>query len=126
MRALVSIGGFDFPEPSEYSGTTATLVDSGRNTEGKMIGAVVRDDIGKIELKWRYLTIEQWAAILAKFSIKRGGSFTNEVTFFCQDSASWETRTMYINDRKASIFRRDPETGYVIGYKDPALSLIEV
>lgn len=126
MRALVSIGSFDFPEPSAYSGTTSTLVDNGRNTDGYVIGAVIRDDVAKVELEWNFLTIEQWRDILRKFSIKHGGSFTNQVTFFCQDTADWETREMYVNDRTASMFRRDPETGYVIGYKGPKLSLIEV
>lgn len=126
MRAMVSIGDFDFPEPSAYSGTTATLVDSARNTDGYMIGSVIRDDVGKVEIEWNYLTIQQWAAILAKFSTKRGGSFINDVTFFCQDSADWETREMYVNDRSASVFRRDPNTGAVRGYKNPKLSLIEV
>lgn len=125
-KALVSIGDFDFPEPSSYSGTTSTIVDSARNTDGYMIGAVIRDDVGKIELEWNFLTITQWRDILSKFSIKNGGSFTNQVTFFCQDSADWETREMYVNDRRASIFRRDPDTGAVIGYTKPKLSLIEV
>ena len=34
MAALVSIGGFDFPEPSSYSATTSTIVDSARNVSG--------------------------------------------------------------------------------------------
>lgn len=125
-RAMVSIGDFDFPEPSAYSGTTATLVDSARNTDGYMIGSVIRDDVGKVEIEWNYLTIQQWAEILAKFSTKRGGSFINNVTFFCQDSADWETREMYVNDRTASVFRRDPVTGAVMGYTNPKLALIEV
>lgn len=87
---------------------------------------MIRDDVGKVELEWNFLTIEQWRDILRKFSIKNGGSFTNQVTFFCQDSAEWETREMYVNDRKANVFRRDPKTGDIIGYKGPKLSLIEV
>lgn len=126
MKALVSIGSFDFPEPSAYSGTTATLIDSARNTDGYMLGSVIRDDVGKVEMEWNFLTIEQWRDILSKFSIKRGGKFINDVTFFCQDSADWETREMYVNDRTASVFRRDPTTGAIVGYKGPKLSLIEV
>lgn len=126
MRAMVSIGDFDFPEPSTYSGSTSTLVDSARNTDGYMLGAVIRDDVGKVEIGWNFLTVEQWAQILSKFSSARGGSFINEVTFFCQDTGDWETREMYVNDRTASVFRRDPKTGQVIGYKEPKLSLIEV
>jgi len=76
FKALVSIGGFNFPEPSTYSGSTSTLVDSGRNVEGKLVASVVRDDVAKIELTWKYLTAQQWAAINKKFSTKHGGSFT--------------------------------------------------
>ena len=63
FRALVTVGGYDFPEPSAYSGNTSTLVDSGRNVEGRMVGSVIRDDISKVELSWKYLTVEQWARI---------------------------------------------------------------
>ena len=52
MRALVTVGDYELPEPSTYSGNTSTLVDSSRNVEGRMIGAVVRDNVGKIELSW--------------------------------------------------------------------------
>lgn len=126
LRALVTVGEFDFPEPSSYSGNTATLVDSARNAQGVTIGAVIRDDVGKVEMSWKYLTVEQWANILKCFSIARGGNFYNNVTFFCQDSGDWTTRLMYVSDRKANMFRRDPETGEVLGYTDASLSLVEV
>lgn len=126
FRALVTVGEFDFPEPSTYSGNTATLVDSARNTQGVTVGAVIRDDVGKVEISWRYLTVKQWADILKCFSIARGGSFYNSVTFFCQDTGDWTTRNMYVSDRKANMFRRDPKTGDVLGYTDCSLSLVEV
>ena len=50
MAALVSIGGFDFPEPSTYNATTSTIVDSARNIQGKVVGDVVRHDVVKIIL----------------------------------------------------------------------------
>lgn len=126
LRALVTVGEFDFPEPSSYNGYTATLVDSARNAQGVTIGAVIRDDVGKVEMSWKYLTVEQWANILKCFSIARGGNFYNDVTFFCQDIGDWTTRPMYVSDRKANMFRRDPETGEVLGYTDASLSLVEV
>ena len=37
MADLVSIGGFDFPEPSTYNATTSTIVDSAPNIQGKVV-----------------------------------------------------------------------------------------
>lgn len=126
FKALVTVGEFNFPEPSKYSGNTSTLVDSARNTEGRMVGAVIRDDVGKVEMSWRFLTVEQWRDILKCFRITAGGKFINNVTFFCQDIGDWTTREMYVSDRKADMFRRDPDTGEVLGYTDCSLSLVEV
>ena len=126
FRALVSVGGYDFPEPSTYSGNTSTLVDSARNVEGRMVGSVIRDDISKVEISWKYLTVEQWARIQKCFRQSSGGKFANNVTFFDQSVGGWVTKEMYVNDRKANLFRRDPDTGDVLGWVDPSLSLIEV
>ena len=126
FKALVSVGGFDFPEPSTYKGNTATLVDSARNVNGKMVGTVIRDDVGKVEMSWNFLTVQQWADILKCFSTARGGKFINSVEFFCQDIGDWTTREMYVGDRNADVFRRHPETGEVIGYTGASISLIEV
>lgn len=126
FKAMVTVGGFAFPEPSSYKGDTATLVDSARNVQGKMVGSVIRDDVGKIEMSWNFLTVKQWADILKCFSISRGGNFYNSVTFFCQDTGDWTTRQMYVSDRKADVFRRDPNTGAIVGYTGASLSLVEV
>lgn len=122
MAALVSIGGFSFPEPSTYTATTSTIVDSGRNVQGRVVGAVVRHDVAKIELSWKYLTAYQWSQILSLFT----SSFYNEVTFLNQVTNTYDTRTMYVSDRNAGMWRRDPQTGDVLGYTGASLSLIEV
>lgn len=122
MAALVSIGGFDFPEPSAYSATTSTIVDSARNVQGRVVGSVVRNDVAKIEMSWKYLTAYQWAQILSLFT----SSFYNEVTFLNQATNAYTTRTMYVSDRNAAMWRRDPSTGAVMGYTGCSLSLIEV
>ena len=126
FRALVSVDGYDFPEPSAYSGNTSTLVDSGRNVEGRMVGSVIRDDISKIEISWKYLTVEQWARIQKCFRQSSGGKFINNVTFFDQSVGGWVTKEMYVNDRKSNLFRRDPHTGDILGWVDVSLALIEV
>ena len=126
FRALVSVGNYDFPEPSEYSGNTATIVDSSRNVEGKMIGAVIRDDVAKVEISWKYLTVEQWARIQKCFRSSSGGKFVNLVTFFDQSVGGWVTKEMYVSDRKSGMWRRDPNSGDVLGWTGCALSLVEV
>ena len=122
MAALVSIGGFEFPEPSTYTATTSTIVDSARNVSGYVVGAVIRNDVAKIEITWRYLTAQQWARILSLFS----GSFYNDVRFLNQVTNQYTTRTMYVSDRNAGMWRRDPLTGTVMGYTNCSLSLVEV
>lgn len=122
MQALVTVAGYELPEPSEYSANTSTLVDSARNVSGYVIGAVVRSDVAKVELKWRYLTAVQWANILSKFT----NNFYNSVTFYNQSTASYTTRQMYVSDRTAGMWRRHPSTGEVMGWTDCTLSLVEV
>ena len=106
MRPMVTIAGKAIPDPSTYNGTTSTLVDSGRNAEGKFIGSVIRDDVGKVEMTWKYISAEDWADILRLFSRAKGGSFVNSVTFYCQDTNNWETRDLYVSDRTAGVFLR--------------------
>lgn len=125
-KDLIKVGEYAFPEPSTYNSSTSTLVDSARNTEGVVIGSVIRDDVAKVELSWKYLTIEQWAKILQCFRIASGGRFYNSVTFFLQDIGDWTTREMYVSDRSAGMWRRDPETGDVLGWTDCKLSLVQV
>ena len=122
MAALVSIGSFDFPEPSAYSATTSTIVDSARNVQGRVVGSVVRNDVAKIEMSWKYLTAYQWAQILSLFT----SSFYNEVRFLNQATNTYTTRTMYVSDRTSGLWRRNPETGAVMGWTNCSLSLVEV
>ena len=121
-QALVTVAGTPLPEPSEYTSSTATLVDSARNVDGKVIGAVIRNDVAKVTMKWRYLTAQQWAQILSLFN----RSFYISVTFYDQCTASYTTRNMYVGDRGGNMWRRDPATGEVMGWIDVSFSLIEV
>jgi hypothetical protein len=126
-NALVSIGGIELPTPSTYVGLTSTLVDAGRNVEGYVIGAVIRNDIGKVEMTWNYLTVDQWATILQLFTPALGGAFYRDVTFYDQVRATWVTREMYVSDRTTSgLFRLNPATGIPVGWRSPKLSLVEV
>jgi len=125
QRALVTVDGYEFPQPSSYDATTSTLVDSARNAQGYVIGSVLREDVAKIELSWRFLSVEDWSRILKCFNTKYGGSFYNTVTFFNQVTGTWESREMYISDRKAGIWLLD-DSGNPRGYDGCKLSLVEV
>lgn len=122
MRALVNVDGRDFPEPSTYNATTSTIVDSARNVAGYVIGSVIRSDVAKIELSWRYLTAKQWSDIIRPFA----ENFFCEVTFWDQTIADYSTRKMYVSDRQSGLWRRDPDSGAIMGYTNCALSLVEV
>ena len=122
MTALVTVAGTPLPEPSEYRSGTSTLVDSARNVEGRVVGSVVRSDVAKIELKWRYLTAQQWAMVLSLFK----DNFYNNVTFFDQTTGGYTSRDMYVGDRTAGMWRRNPSTGEVMGFTECSLNLIEV
>lgn len=122
MAALVTVAGYELPEPSTYKSGTSTLVDSARNVSGYVIGSVIRSDVAKVELSWRYLTAAQWANILRLFT----NNFYNSVTFYNQATADYTTRQMYVGDRNAGMWRRDPATGEVMGWTDCTLSLVEV
>lgn len=126
FKPLVCVDGYDFPEPSEYQANTATLVDSARNVQGVMVGAVIRDDVAKVSIKWRYLTVEQWSKINKCFKQSSGGKFINSVTYFDQTEGDWVTRELYVNDRTSGMWRRHPVTGEILGWTDCALALIEV
>jgi hypothetical protein len=125
-NALVTVGGVTLPEPSTYKANTSTLVDSARNVQGKMIGSVVRDDVAKVELSWRYLPVEEWARIGKLFKTASGGNFINSVTFFDQTEGNYVTREMYCSDRTSGMWRRDPNTGAVMGWTECHLALVEV
>ena len=124
MRPLVKIGSFNVPEPSTYSSTTATVVDSARNAQGVQVGSVIRGSVGKIECTWKFISAEDWASILAQFDMTRGGHFYNSVTFYNQDTNDWETRTCYVSDRTASLFLRRKD-GSIRGYTGARIALIE-
>ena len=124
-QPMVKIGNFPVPEPSTYDGNTATLVDSARNAAGYVVGSVIRNDIAKVSISWKYITASDWASILQQFSPRYGGNFYNNVTFFDQVSNAWVTRQMYVSDREAGVFKRNAD-GSIAGYTGASLSLVEV
>ena len=122
IPALVTVNGVELPEPSSYEGTTSTIVDSGRNVQCNVVGAVVRNDVAKVTMSWNYLTAKQWATILSLFT----ANFYCSVRFYNQATAGYTTRQMYVSDRTAGMWRRSPNNGSVMGWTGAKLSLVEV
>lgn len=122
IPALVTVNGTALPEPSSYEATTSTIVDSGRNAQGKVVGAVVRHDVAKISMSWNYLTAAQWATVLGLFT----RNFYCSVRFLNQATNTYETRQMYVSDRTSGMWRRSPNSGNVMGWTGCKMSLVEV
>lgn len=125
-KALVIVNGTALPDSSTYQANTAVLVDSARNVQGKMIGSVIRENVAKVDMTYNFLTMAQWAAINALFDTTRGGAFINNVEFLNQDTGTYVTREMYVSDREAGAYLRDPNTKEIRGWTGCRLALIEV
>mgnify|MGYP003311836637 CR=1 FL=1 len=92
---LFKINGHTYKAPSNLAPVISTLVDSGRNTNGTVVGQKVGRDIYKLNnLQWNMLSVAEWRDILAEF-----GDFYVEISFFAPDTASWKTLKMYPGDR---------------------------
>lgn len=129
LKNLVYVNGIALPEPSAFDANTATIVDSARNLKGYVVGAVIRRDVAKISLTWNFLTPDKWKVVLDATY----GFYLN-VEYYSQTAATWETRRMYVSDRNAGMFRRNPDITDdnplldtpVVGWKGAKLSLVEV
>ncbi|MDD6483510.1 MAG: hypothetical protein PUF72_02920 [Clostridiales bacterium] len=117
--ALCIVDGTALPAPSTYSASNSDLVDSGRNEEGVLVCDVLRYDIAKIELSWKTLSPDKWAAVLALFKT----SFFHSVTYYDQTEDAYKTKEMYVSDRKAELLKTAGGKKY---WKDCKLSLVEV
>jgi len=123
-------------DPSTYSAITSTLVDAQRNSEGYVISSVIRDQLAKITMNWKYLTADNWARLNECFMHEQilkvsdtkyaRGYFYNYIKFFNQDTNSYDTRQMYVGNRTAGLWRRDSVTKVAKGWTSPSFSLIEV
>ena len=113
------------PCPSTYNGTTATVVDSGRNVKGVTVGGVVREGVAAVDVTFNYITTKEWSKILSQFNSKLGGSFYRKTTFFNQETNQLETRTFYVGDRTTNGLHLLDKNGKPQGWLGAKLSLVE-
>lgn len=148
-RSLVSIyvdsRWYDIPCPSDYTGSSSTLVDSGRNIKGEVVAQVIKSDVAKIELKWKFMTVSDYAELAQIFEPKYHNGdtsvFFRAVTFFdvvkggfdgsnsvapTNSSGSNPCRVFYCGDRKVNFAKLVlNDDGTPKGYQDVSLNLID-
>ena len=94
--AYLAINGYELPPPKRgVSVIVTTVVDSGRDANGAVVGQRVGRDQYKIDgLEWPWLTAAQWERILSILS-----NFFVYVTFNDPVTNSRKTLKMYPGDR---------------------------
>lgn len=129
----------ELPCPSDYKGYSVDVVDSGRNSNGDVVGKVIKEDVAKIELKWNFLTTKQYALLAQLFLEKYDGAFYVYVSFFDEVADDFEgditippnnttniCRLFYPNDRTATFAHITlDQDGKPIGYSGVSLNLVD-
>ena len=121
--------GIEIPAPAFDSGTVtiSTLVNAGRNAEGKFIGQVIGEDKLKIEMDWSVLTPEQMRTLLAIWDRSQGGNFVNTFTVYDPRLMAYRDLAMYVGDRNGTpIMVSDPGTGHPKYWTKVKANLIEI
>lgn len=119
--AYLAINGYELPPPRRgVSVVVTTVVDSGRNANGEVVGQKVGRDQYKIDgLEWPYLTAAQWENIL--YAMR---DFFFNVTFIDPVSNASRTIKMYCGDRTGEPYWVD-ENGHPTYYINCKVNLID-
>lgn len=122
---LLKVGNYKVPRISEYNQTTSTIVDSGRNVKGVVVGGVVRENVAAVDVSFNYISCDVWSNILKQFDSNYGGSFYQWVTFFDQVSKTTSKRKMYVGDRTTGGLHILDRKGNPKAWLNAKLSLVE-
>lgn len=120
--AYLAINGYALPPCKRgVTPTVTTLVNSGRNANGTVVGQRIGRDQYKIDnLEWSWLTTEQWSKILSILD-----NFFVNVTFIDPVSNAPKTIKMYCGNRTAEPYWVD-EDGHPTHYRNCKVNLIDV
>lgn len=116
---ILIVGGVTLPDPSEMTITDYDISESERNANGRMVSQIIREDVHKIECKWKMLRPDEYMII--RRAIKK--KFGLNVKFFIPAQNEDGELEMYAGDRKTPIYT------YVDGvpvYKEFSLNFIEM
>lgn len=120
--AYLKINGTAVPYPKRGVSTiVSTLVNSGRNIEGKVVGERIGRDQYKIDnLEWPWLTAAQWSQILQLVS---GFKFT--LTFWDPVTNAEKSIPAYCGDRSAEPYWVNSQ-GKPTHYRNCKVNLIDI
>ena len=119
--SYLRINGYELPPPKRgVHPIVTTIVDSGRNADGVVVGQRIGRDQYKIDgLEWAWLTAEQWSNILSILS-----DFFVNVTFVDPVTNREVTIKMYCGDRTGEPYWVD-QYGRPTHYRDCKVNLID-
>ena len=119
--SYLAINGYELPSPKRgVKPTVATIVDSGRNANGAVVGQRVGRDQYKIDtLEFPWLSAAQWSRILSILK-----QFVVYVTFPDPVTNKKITIRMYCGDRSAEPYWED-EDGNPTWYRNCKFNLID-
>lgn len=121
--------GIEIPAPAYESGTVtiATLVNAGRNANGKFVGQVIGDDKLKIDMSWSALSPTQFQDLLKIWDRSQGGKFVNTFVVYDPRVMQYREMKMYVGDRSGKpIMVDNPGSGHPKWWLDIQANLIEV
>ena len=122
-KSLLEIEGVEIPYPTHYRMMSSTIVDSGRNNKGIMVGSVVREGVRKLELEWNYLSAQNLQQIMTLLESK----FELGCVYYDTIQGDWLSKTFYAGDREClSAKQRLDSQGKIVGYENVRISLVEV
>ena len=119
--AYLEINGYELPPCKRgVSVVVTTVVDSGRDANGAVVGQRVGRDLYKIDgLEWSWLTAAQWEKILSIMN-----NFFFHVTFNDPVSGGRKTIEMYCGDRTGEPYYVD-SSGTPTHYRDCKVNIID-
>lgn len=122
MAAMIYINGKAFPYPARgLEMIVSTMVDSGRNANGEVVGQKVgRDNYKLNNLVWPYLDSKTWSEMLKEFT-----NFFVIAKIPDMVNNDWITIKMYPGDRSAKPQWIDKKTGLPTHYVNCKVNIID-
>ena len=123
MTSLNSNTKYWLPNPDHdggLKGLIATLVDSARNTEGKLTAQKLGRDQDKSSLSWNFLTKQEWETLVEFWN----DNFIFNFCYYSPVKRAFITRKFYVSDREYEYFDID-SSGRPTAYVNCTANLID-